>query len=134
MFSRYTPLVLSLVLAGAGFVSPVHAADPASAPTSSASTTPPPTPAGGTLVPEPIAAGPERQHDKVIDPAEVAVDGLLVRPLGLAATAVGGAIYLVVLPFAAISGDTKSPARSLVGAPAQFTFKRRLGDFRSVQP
>lgn len=124
MLSRYMPLVLSLVLAGSGFANRTHAAEP----------TTPPVASGGTLVPEPVAAAPDPHRSQDIDPAEVAVDGLLVRPLGLAATAVGGAIYLVVLPFAAISGDAKGPARSLVGAPARFTFKRKLGDFRSVNP
>lgn len=63
------------------------------------------------------------------DPVEVAADALVVRPCGLAATAVGAAVYLVALPFAAISGDVRETGRSLVGAPAKFTFQRRLGDF-----
>jgi len=120
MRDRLTSFVLTLVLTGAGLVGSVRAAEP-SAPSA-------------TLVPEPRPVSQERYREKEIDPAEMAVDGLLVRPLGLAATAVGGAIYLVVLPFAAISGDTKGPARSLVGAPARFTFQRKLGDFRSVEP
>jgi hypothetical protein len=55
-----------------------------------------------------------------------------VRPVGLAATAVGAAIFVVALPFAAISGDVRRTAKSLVGAPANFTFRRRLGDFESL--
>lgn len=120
MRNRLTSLVLTMALAGAGLVGSVRAAEP-------------PAPEA-TLVPESKPAPQERYREKAIDPAEMAVDGLLVRPLGVAATVVGSAIYLVVLPFAAISGDTKGPARSLVGAPAKFTFQRKLGDFRSVEP
>lgn len=64
-----------------------------------------------------------------VDPVEVAADALVVRPVGIAATAIGAAIYIVALPFAAISGDVKRTGRTLVGTPANFTFKRRLGDF-----
>lgn len=86
------------------------------------------------LVPEPVvvaapaAAVPARA---VADPVEVAADALVVRPVGLASTVVGAAIYVVALPFAAIAGDVKGMGRSLVGSPARFTFKRRLGDFES---
>jgi hypothetical protein len=66
------------------------------------------------------------------DPVEVAADALVVRPLGAAATVVGAAIWVVALPFAAISGDVKSSGRTLVGVPARFTFKRKLGDFEDV--
>lgn len=69
------------------------------------------------------------QSRRTVDPAIVAADALVVRPVGFAATVVGAAIYVVALPFAAISGDVKSPGKSLVGAPASFTFRRKLGDF-----
>jgi hypothetical protein len=64
-----------------------------------------------------------------VDPGEVAADALVVRPLGLAATAVGAAIFVVALPFAAIAKDVKGTGATLVGAPARVTFQRRLGDF-----
>ena len=62
------------------------------------------------------------------DPVEVAADVLVARPAGLVATVVGSAIYVVALPFAAIAGDTKETGRALVGAPARWTFQRRLGE------
>jgi hypothetical protein len=87
------------------------------------------------LVPEPVAvvapAAPAVPARAVADPVEVAADALVVRPVGLASTVVGAAIYVVALPFAAIAGDVKGMGRSLVGSPARFTFKRRLGDFES---
>ncbi|MCC7377019.1 MAG: hypothetical protein IT581_20330 [Verrucomicrobiales bacterium] len=69
-----------------------------------------------------------------VDPVEVAADALVVRPVGIAATAVGAVIFVVALPFAAISGDVNRTGRTLVGTPARFTFKRRLGDFGGTGP
>lgn len=63
------------------------------------------------------------------DPVEVAADALVARPAGLAATVVGAAIFVVALPFAAITGDVNETGKALVGAPAKFTFQRRLGEF-----
>jgi hypothetical protein len=56
-------------------------------------------------------------------------DAVLGRPVGLAATAVGGAVFVISLPFTAASGSIKSSADSLVGKPGRFTFTRPLGDF-----
>lgn len=91
--------------------------------------TPPPA-AGASAIPV-AASQAQAEREQVADPVEVAADALVVRPVGLAATVVGAAIYVVALPFAAIAGDVHGPARSLVGAPARFTFKRRLGDFEA---
>jgi len=63
------------------------------------------------------------------DPATIAGDIALVRPLGLAATVVGGAIFIVCLPIALTSGSVNSIADALVGKPFSYTFKRPLGDF-----
>ena len=83
------------------------------------------------LTQAPSSLPPPPPPSRVADPAEVAADALVVRPLGLVSTVLGAAIYVVTLPFAAIAGDVHGPARSLVGAPARFTFKRKLGDFES---
>lgn len=63
-------------------------------------------------------------------------DGLYVvgdiafaRPFGLVATVVGGAIFVVCLPFALPSGSVNSTADALVGEPFRFTFERPLGNF-----
>ncbi len=63
------------------------------------------------------------------DPAAVAADALLGRPLCFAATVVGSAIFLVSLPVAIPSKSVNSAARTLVVAPARATFVRPLGDF-----
>ena len=86
---------------------------------------------------ETMAAGPIVRSEtrsaspRDVDPGVVAADALVVRPVGLAATAVGAAVFVVALPFAALSGDVNRTGRILVGAPARFTFQRRLGDFDS---
>lgn len=118
---------LALVVAGAGVVaSPgAGAAEPAQA----QAQTPAPAPAQASAESPVLPVAATESPERVADPAEVAADALVVRPLGLASTVVGAAIYVVALPFAAIAGDVRGPARSLVGAPAKFTFKRRLGEF-----
>jgi len=52
-----------------------------------------------------------------------------MRPALFAATVAGSALFVVVLPVAAISRSVKSTARVLVLAPAKATFTRALGDF-----
>ena len=63
------------------------------------------------------------------DPDQAFFDAVLGRPVGFAATIVGGAVFVVSLPFTAASGSIKSSADSLVGKPGRFTFTRPLGDF-----
>ena len=58
----------------------------------------------------------------------IAADIVLLRPLGLAGTLLGTALFVVGLPFEAISGDISGPANRLIVQPAQFTFARPLGD------
>jgi hypothetical protein len=65
----------------------------------------------------------------VPEPAVAAVDAVIMRPALLATTVVGSAIFVVALPFTAISRSIKSSAQSLVVAPAKATFTRPLGDF-----
>jgi hypothetical protein len=59
-------------------------------------------------------------------------DLAFARPVGLAATIIGGAIFIVALPFALTSDSVKSTADALVEEPFRFTFKRPLGDFGNV--
>jgi hypothetical protein len=58
----------------------------------------------------------------------MAADIVLLRPLGLAGTVLGTALFVVGLPFEAIAGDISGPAKRLVVQPAKFTFTRPLGD------
>ena len=71
----------------------------------------------------PALAGPQR------DPDVVCADAVILRPALFAATVVGSAVFVVTLPFAALSKSVKSTAHALVVAPAEATFTRPLGDF-----
>jgi len=62
-------------------------------------------------------------------PEEMIVDGLVLRPLGIAATGLGIACFIVTLPFSIITGQTDEAAQKMIGNPAKFTFQRQLGDF-----
>ena len=63
----------------------------------------------------------------------VAGDVLLARPVCLAATIVGSAIFVVDLPVALLSKSTAKTAQTLVVKPAQATFTRPLGDFDNME-
>lgn len=60
---------------------------------------------------------------------DMVVDVVLMRPLGLFATVLGTALTVVALPFTVPSGSVESSARELIVKPAEYTFKRPLGDF-----
>ena len=57
------------------------------------------------------------------------VDGLVVRPIGIAATIIGGVTYVITLPFSALGGNIGEAQEALVNTPARFTFRRPLGEF-----
>lgn len=63
------------------------------------------------------------------DPSAMAMAGDLVvaRPLLLAATAVGAAVYVVSLPFSLAGGNSIEAGKTLVVGPAMSTFVRCLG-------
>jgi len=67
--------------------------------------------------------------DNKITAEAMAADLLVVRPLGIVASVVGTAVFIVSLPFSALGGNTKIACQKLVKDPAKFTFKRPLGDF-----
>ena len=54
-------------------------------------------------------------------------DLVVLRPLGLAATVIGTAFFVVSLPFSALGGNTGEAAKKLVVEPAKYTFTRPLG-------
>ena len=57
----------------------------------------------------------------------MAFDGFFVRPISLVGTIVGSMIFVLTLPFSAISGNAAEAADTLVMEPARFTFTRCLG-------
>jgi len=79
-----------------------------------------------------LATPPMALADSYIDQrpgfGAMVVDGVLVRPLGLGATVLGAAAWVVTLPFSALGGNAGEAAQKLVVEPARFTFTRPLGD------
>jgi hypothetical protein len=71
----------------------------------------------------------ELDQDRDIVGGKMAADGLVVRPLGACATIIGGAIFIVSLPFSALGGNTKPAYDALLADPFKFTFNRPLGEF-----
>jgi hypothetical protein len=55
------------------------------------------------------------------------LDSLVLRPLGLAATVGGAALYVVSLPFSALGGNEPAARQRLVRDPTNYTFRRCLG-------
>jgi hypothetical protein len=66
-------------------------------------------------------------------PEAIAADVLVGRPACFVATVVGSAIFVVALPFAAMSKSTKKTAEALVTKPAKATFTRPLGEFEELR-
>jgi ABC-type uncharacterized transport system permease subunit len=55
-------------------------------------------------------------------------DLVLLRPLGIAATAIGTVFFIVSLPFSGPTGSIGVAFQKLVAEPAGFTFARPLGE------
>ena len=58
----------------------------------------------------------------------ILMDALLLRPLGLAATVLGTAAFIVTLPFSLPTRSADDAAQVLVVKPATYTFARPLGE------
>lgn len=60
---------------------------------------------------------------------EMIFDAVIVRPIGIIATAVGSVFFVLSLPFSAAGDNVDAASEELVKRPARFTFKRPLGEF-----
>jgi hypothetical protein len=84
--------------------------------------------AAALLATSPLArAADSTRYD---DPAfsTMVVDAAVARPLGLGATVVGTALWIVTLPFSALGGNVGQAADELIVKPARYTFTRPLGE------
>jgi hypothetical protein len=80
--------------------------------------------------PQALAAeqkGPAQSSTTAASPEGMVFDLIILRPLGLAGTVFGTAIFIVSLPFSVLGGNTGEAAQKLVVEPAKFTFARPLG-------
>ena len=86
---------------------------------------------GLVMLPFAALAATDDENKYVVksSPEVMTVDIILVRPLGLAATVFGAAVFLVSSPFSAMGGNTREAWGTLVADPAKFTFQRPLGHF-----
>lgn len=60
---------------------------------------------------------------------DMLVDAVVVRPLGVVATLIGTTLTVVTLPFTIPSGSVESTVQEWIVRPADYTFRRPLGDF-----
>lgn len=84
-------------------------------------------------------AGPAAAIDDYADPgtpsaAAMGVDMILVRPVSLAATAVGAGLFVVSLPFSLLGMNPGDAGNRLVVEPGKYTFVRPLGNFQASSP
>ncbi|MDM8517597.1 hypothetical protein QUF76_15480 [Desulfobacterales bacterium HSG16] len=77
----------------------------------------------------PTAFAQGMDSDEEANAGEIIFDVMLIRPFGLLATTIGSVAFLVALPFAAMTGQTEDVYDKMVAAPAEFTFKRPIGDY-----
>ena len=63
------------------------------------------------------------------DPAVMVVDLIILRPLGIVATLGGSVLFVISSPFSLLGGNADDAWESLVVSPAEYTFKRPLGEF-----
>ena len=59
---------------------------------------------------------------------DILLDALFMRPVMLAGTVIGAAVFIVTSPFSALGGNLGDSAETLVMEPAQYTFVRPLGE------
>jgi hypothetical protein len=76
----------------------------------------------------PVVAGEGRTvtGDKATD---MAVDLVVVRPLGLVGAAVGTVGFVLALPFTLPTGSAGETADEWIAKPLEYTFDRPLGNF-----
>ncbi len=77
------------------------------------------------------SVGHARAIDESPSAGAMAVDAVFARPVLLATTIVGAAVYIVSLPFSLLGGNAKEAGQVLVVGPAEATFVRCLGCERS---
>lgn len=73
------------------------------------------------------SATPARASDEKA--TAVVADALVVRPACVAATLLGSAVFVIALPFSALTKNVHATAHVLISGPAHAAFVRPMGDF-----
>ena len=76
-----------------------------------------------------IAAEGSNSQYKQPSPEAMTVDLVFCRPLGFVAMLGGTVAFVLSSPFSALGGNIDEAWESLVVHPADYTFKRPLGQF-----
>jgi hypothetical protein len=78
------------------------------------------------------SAAMAQEYFETEDPGggEMLFDLVVVRPIGIVATAIGAVTYVISLPFSALGDNVDVAGQKLLKDPASYTFKRPLGEFR----
>lgn len=74
-------------------------------------------------------SGYERQLEQPPSASLMVLDAFVFRPTTLVLTAIGGAAFVLTLPFSATGGNVEEAKQKLVVEPWRFTFDRPLGQF-----
>ncbi len=77
------------------------------------------------LIAQPTVAAPSSQQQP--SAIEMGADMFIARPVQLASTVVGAAVFIVSLPFTVLGDNVGQAGKTLVVAPAKATFARCLG-------
>lgn len=78
-----------------------------------------------------LASAPARAEPATVTGdkgTDMVLDLLILRPLGLLATGLGSAAFVVALPFTLPGGNAGETACELVRSPFAYTFSRPLGE------
>jgi hypothetical protein len=72
-----------------------------------------------------------QEYFETAEPAggEMLYDLIVIRPVGIIATAVGTVTFVFSLPFSALGRNVDSAGQKLVKDPFKYTFLRPLGEF-----
>ena len=82
-----------------------------------------------TALTAPVLAQQEEQGQNTdLKAEEVVYDFVILRPLGLAATTLGTAFWIVISPFTVWGGNWGKTANALIEEPGKYTFSRPIGD------
>jgi hypothetical protein len=75
-----------------------------------------------------VAFGQENLKSYDEKAGHMAADFLVMRPMGIIATAAGSVLYVLSLPFSLLGGNQQEAFQKLIAEPAEYTFQRPLGE------
>ena len=76
----------------------------------------------------PLALAEEHYESMGDKGGQMAFDLVILRPMGIIATALGSITYVISLPFSIPGGNQDEAYQKLVTDPADYTFQRPLGE------